>query len=212
MRRLTARIMVAGVLGATLVLGTPVATFADTNPTTTTSPSTSNQSGDWLNIENNYLSHRHAIRVSYRQAVVSARTAFNAAMAHARTTQTRNGARATLLGTIASADAQQVSALAALGAGPQFSGSLDNSEYLLERQAINQDFSDIVDAERTTYQAEVAAATGSAQQVTARANLRLSISQATIQRSTELIALGAQPPKHKNQAPGFTKTTIRRDK
>jgi hypothetical protein len=211
MRRLTARIIVAGILGATLVLSTAAAAFADTNSTTTTTnPSTSNQTGDWLNIESNYLSHRHAIRMSYKQAVISAHMAFNAAMAHAHNTSNRNGARATLLGAIASADAQQTSALAALGTGPQLSGLLDNSEYLLERQAINQDYSDVVDAEQITYQAEVAAAAGSAQKVTARANLKLSIAQATIQRSTELISLGAKPPKHKNQAPGFTTITIHR--
>ena len=212
MRGLTARIMVAGSLGVILALGAPVAAFADSNTTTTTTvPSSTNPSSDWLNSENAFISHRHQVRMAYKQAVSTARLAFNAAISHAHGAQAKNAARAALLSAIANADAVQTSALAALGAGPLASGSLDTSEYLLERQAINQDYADAVDAQRITFQAVMAAASNSAQMVTARADLKLGIAEATMQRSSELIALGSRPSKHKSPNSPVTTSTVHRE-
>lgn len=207
MRGLTARIMVAGSLGTILALGTPVAAFADSSTTTTTTA----PSSDWLNSENAFINHRHQVRMAYKQAVNSARLAFNTAIAHAHGAQAKNVARAALLSAIANADSVQTSALAALGAGPPATGSLDTSEYLLERQAINQDYADAVDAQRTTFQAVMAAASNSAQMVAARADLKLGIAEATMQRSSELIALGSRPSKHKLPTPPVTTSTVHRE-
>ncbi|HUV57273.1 MAG TPA: hypothetical protein VMV96_00550 [Acidimicrobiales bacterium] len=191
---MTARFMVAGALCATLALGTPVAAFADSNTTTSTSPSQSG-SGDWMSAESAYLAHRHGIRVNYRVAVNAARSAFVAKRSKARSIHARNAARATLLSTIAAADAYEAAALASLGSPPAPSGELDGSEFNLERQAVNQDYADVVDAEMATYRAVVAAATSSAQLVTARANLRLGIAEATTARSSALVALGSRSSK-----------------
>lgn len=190
MRGMTARFMVAGALCATLALGTPVAAFADSNSTTTTSPSQSG--GDWMSAERAYLAHRHSIRVNYRVTVNAARSAFVATMSKARSNHARNAARATLLATIANVDANEATALANLGSPPVASGELDGSEFSLERQAVNQDYADVVDAEMASYRAVVAAATSSAQLVTARANLRLGIAEATTARSSALVALGSR--------------------
>ena len=193
MRGMTARFMVAGALCATLALGTPVAAFADSNATTTT---TSPQpGGDWMSAESAYLAHRHSIRVNYRVTVNAARSAFVTSMSRARSNRARNIARTTLMSTIANADANEANALANLGSPPVASGELDGSEVSLERQAVNQDYADVVDAEMATYRAVVAAATSSAQLVTARANLRLGIAEATTARSSALVALGSRSSK-----------------
>lgn len=193
MRGMAARFMVASALCATVALGTPAAAFADSKTTTTTGASQSN--GNWMSAESAYLAHRHSIRVTYRTTVNVAHNNFTAAMSKARNNRARNAARTTLLNTIASADADQNSALASLVAAPEASGELDTSEYLLERQAVNQDYADVVDAVMATYHAEVAAATSSAQLVTERANLRLGIAKATMVRSSALVALGSRSSK-----------------
>jgi|GEM_PF-3016692 len=204
MRGVTARIMVAGVLGATLALGSPLAAYADSGTTTTTIATINTPANGWVESENTFVDHRHSIRVTYEHAVKSAKAAFNAAMARARSGQARSQARAALLNAIANAYAVQMSALAALGSGPPVQGNLNDGEFRLQRQAINQEFFDTVDALQATYQAEVAAATNSAQLVTARANLKLGIAEATTQRSDELVTLGARPTLQGSQSQSTT--------
>jgi hypothetical protein len=205
MRSLTAKFMVAGVLCATMALGAPAAAFADSNSTTTTVATITTQpSADWSNAEMAFTTKRHNIQVNYRNTVNSARSSFVAAISRTRNPHARKIARTILLDSIAIADAAETSALANLGNGPEVSGELDYSDFLIERQAINQDYADAVDAQQATYRAEVAAATNSAQMVTARANLKLGIAMATLARSARLVALGGQPPKHAKPGPAVT--------
>ncbi|NNN01307.1 MAG: hypothetical protein HKL86_05700 [Acidimicrobiaceae bacterium] len=208
MRALVAKVALVCAMCGSAALGVPASAFADSQSgPTTTFNAPNNSAAGWINAESAYISHRHQIRITYKQAVNSAKMSFYFAVNHSHSDAARAGARATLLSAVATADALETSALADLGAGPPVVGPLNLSEYNLERQAINQDYADTVDAQRVTFQAEVAASTNSAEIVTARANLKIAIAQATMQRSAELIALGARPSKRRVPSGGTGSTT-----
>ncbi len=191
MRSLNTGLAVATLVLTCSTLVAPLAAHADSGPTI---PTDSSQTSDgWLSAESSYISHRHAIRVEYRNIVNSARATFITVMSRARTNRARTLARTALITALANADAKELSAMADLGDGPAIANVLDSSEYQLERQAINQDYADAIDTEMAAYRAEVAAATSSAELVTSRANLRLGIAQATTVRSLALVQLGSRP-------------------